>query len=51
MSPRDKNLRNLNQWNQQAMLLVHHVLFIISETYFSRTPELQEENVVEHHHA
>jgi hypothetical protein len=32
------------------MLLVHLDLSIVPETRSSRIPELQEENVVEHHH-
>jgi hypothetical protein len=49
-SRRDKNLRDLSQGNGQALLLVDLVLFILPETR-SRILELQEENVIEHHHA
>jgi len=45
---RDKNLRDLNQGKEQAMLLVHLVLPIVLDTLFSIMPELQEESVVEH---
>jgi hypothetical protein len=50
MSPRDKNLRNLNQGKEQVMLLVYPVLPIAPGTNCSRIPELQE-NVVKNHHA
>jgi hypothetical protein len=33
------------------MLLVHLLPSIVSETHSSRIPKMQEENVVEHHHA
>jgi hypothetical protein len=44
----DKNPSDLNQGNQQAMLLVHLVLTVVLKTLCSRTPELQEESLVEH---
>jgi hypothetical protein len=47
----DKNVRDLTQEKKQAMLFVHLVLPSVQETLCSRTPELQDENVVEHHHA
>ena len=46
-----KNLRNLNEVKDQAMLLVHLILCMVWEHFFSRSPELQEENVTEYHHA
>jgi ABC-type dipeptide/oligopeptide/nickel transport system ATPase component len=45
-----KNLRDLNQRNEQAMLLIHLLLSIVSETCHSRIPELQGDNVVEDCH-
>jgi len=47
---RDKNLRDLNQGNEQAMLLVHVALSIVLETC-SGISEMKKENVVEHLHA
>jgi len=47
---RDKNLRDLNQGNEQAMLLIHVALSIVLETCCSRIPEMKKENVVEHLH-
>jgi hypothetical protein len=49
--PRDKNIRDLNQGKEQATLLVHLVLSIVTETRCSRIPELQEENAAQRHHA
>jgi hypothetical protein len=48
--PRDKKLSDLNQGKERTMLLVHLVLSIVPERR-SRIPELQDDNVVEHHHA
>jgi len=47
---RDKNLRDLKQGNEQAML-VHVALSIVLETCCSRMSEMKKENVVEHLHA
>ena len=44
-------LKDLNQGNEQAMLLGHPVPSAVSETHRSRFLILQEENVMEHHHA
>jgi len=51
MFPGDKNLRDIKQRNKQAMLLVHLILSIVLKTQHLRIFELQEENVIEHHHA
>jgi len=41
---------DLIQGNEQAMLLANLVPSNVAETRFSRIVEMQEENVVEHHH-
>lgn len=46
-----KNVTDLIQGNEQALLLVHLVLSVVLETRCSRTAELQERDVVERHHA
>jgi hypothetical protein len=48
---RNKNVGALNQGNKPALLLAHLVLSIVPETRCSRIPEMQEENVMGHHHA
>jgi chemotaxis signal transduction protein len=48
---RDENVRDFRLGNEQSMLLVHLVLSVVSATRFSRIPEMQEENVMEYHHA
>jgi len=42
---------NQGKEQEQALLLVHLVLSIVTETRCSRIPELQKENTAERHHA
>jgi hypothetical protein len=41
--------RDLSQRNEQAKPFVYLVLSIVPDRHCSRIPELQEENVVQHH--
>jgi hypothetical protein len=49
--PRDETLRGLSQGNEQTSLFDNFVLSIVPETRRLGISELQEENMVEHHHA